>query len=333
MPPQISLVHQFEQQKRETLGLRFSLDGKRLGSTDGTDISLWQLDERGCWNYERSLPVQADFDFALDNRLYILSRQSLQVISLDDGKDSVTVPWVAMTESAFSPDRRWLITGDARRNILLWDLLTYQCSPIPIPFPNDYNETGESNETARNFRFTPDGQRIVFVVSSPDGYVHICSIDPIEKRIMRQKTFRHAGGLDLAISPNGKLLAAITSNHQIYNFKEEVYVYDLESLQLLHVFPQTTDKRYFLLAFSPDSRYLASCKRDGLVDIFSLTTFDRVVSFAAHPGLATYATEPIGGLDWSKTGYIATGGASVFEHDMDKTDYSIKIWKVDSDKE
>jgi WD40 repeat protein len=77
------------------------------------------------------------------------------------------------------------------------------------------------------------------------------------------------------------------------------------------MFPQTTDEFYCLLAFSPDSQYLASCKTDGWVDIFSLKAFDRIAHFTAHPGLSSQATDPIGGLAWSQTGYIATGGASI----------------------
>ena len=72
-----------------------------------------------------------------------------------------------------------------------------------------------------------------------------------------------------------------------------------------------------------------SSKIDGMVDIWSISPFECIVSFAAHPDLSSYTSDPIGGLDWSTTGYIATGGASVFEKDMNKTDYTIKIWKVE----
>lgn len=184
-----------------------------------------------------------------------------------------------------------------------------------------------------NFRFTLDGQRLVF--SSKSGNVQICYFDPLQQELMLQKTFRH-GCINMAISPNGKILAMIVPNHKRYAaYKEEIYIYDLDSLgplQLLHVFPQTANGRYDLLAFSPNSQYLISSnsKLDGCVEILSLTSFDRTTSFAAHPGLWS---GPIGGLDWSKTGYIATGGASFFENDMDMEDYTIKIWKVEDEKE
>ena len=47
-----------------------------------------------------------------------------------------------------------------------------------------------------------------------------------------------------------------------------------------------------------------------------LSSFEHLVSFAAHPELTSQWSDPIGGLDWSKTGFLVTGGASVFENDM-----------------
>ncbi|HEU5377427.1 MAG TPA: hypothetical protein VFV38_18550 [Ktedonobacteraceae bacterium] len=67
-----------------------------------------------------------------------------------------------------------------------------------------------------------------------------------------------------------------------------------------------------------------------MVDLFSLKPFEQIASFAAHAGLATEAIDSIGGLDWSKTGYIATGGSSVFECERNKMDSTLKIWKVEN---
>jgi WD40 repeat protein len=225
------------------------------------------------------------------------------------------------------------VTGDAKRNILLWDLFTYQYSLIPVRFPRFRddpweNETTLAHETVRSLQFTSDGQRLIFLASSAEGDLHICHFDPVYKHLMRQKTFPH-GSVDLALSPNGKMLATIVVEPG-RGPVQDIYVYDLESFQLLHIFPQIDEDCYCLLAFSPDRQCLTSCKDNGLVDIFSLDSFDRIASFATHPGLSSHATDPIGGLDWSKTGFIATGGASVFDDVfLDRPDYTIKIWKVE----
>jgi WD40 repeat protein len=170
----------------------------------------------------------------------------------------------------------------------------------------------------------------VLFADGSEGSLHICSFDPEHRCITLQKTLPH-GMIDGVISPNGKLFAVIVSNDQIYDYKQDISVYDLKSLQLLHVFPQMTDDFYCLVAFSPDSQYMAICKTDGWVDLFSLASFDRIAQFVAHPGLFSDANDPIGGLAWSTTGYIATGGANVFEQDMKQADYTVKIWKVEEE--
>lgn len=337
MPLRISLVQQFDQQQSETWSLAFSPDGKHLASSDGYALYLWRLDERGTWGYKRSLlfPRASFLCFAPDSKRIAFrdTDENVRLLFLEDGKEGAVLSCPAATDCTFSPDGRWLVTGDTARHILLWDVLTSQSFLIPVRFPRFRDDPWEqemtlADETMRSFRLTPDGQRLVFLASSAEGYLHICHLNLEEKSLVRQATFPH-GSMNLAISPNGKLLAVVVSNHQVQFLKEAVSVYDVESLDLLHVFPQVTDEQYCLLAFSPDSRWLASCKTDGWIDIFSLETWTCETQFAAHPGLSTHASDPIGGLDWSKTGYIATGRASVFEQNMEKADYTIKIWRVE----
>jgi WD40 repeat protein len=330
MSLQISLIQQLKQHKEETWDLRFSLDGKRLVSSDGEALYLWQRDEDGRWEYERSLPFrQAAWPcFTPDSKMIAFYNQDdhIQIFPLD-GTKGVILLTLSQTQYAFSPDQRWIVSGDGLRSLRLWNLQTSESSLLPLPFPpfNNYprdQETDLSKEVLGWVRFTPDGQRVVFGASSREGYVQICQVDLAQKRLTRQKTLPLLGIMNQAIAPNGKLLAIV--------HLDEVHVYDLESFQLLQKFPEATEYSYSLVAFSPDSQFLMSSKDDGTVDIWSVSTFERVVSFAAHPGLMNDWTEPIGGLDWSRTGDIATAGASVFENDMEKEDYTIKIWRMEN---
>src|SRR5579883_712150 len=334
MQLRISLVSQFEQQQAETWALAFASDGKRLVSSDGNALYLWQLDETGNWDYERALPFRkATFPhFAPDGTMLAFGspEPSIKLISLD-GEEVATFPCPAHASWAFSPDQRWLVSTSSKREILLWDLVTYQSSSIALSFPAFARwKTKEdlSNERVGCFLFTPDGQQLVFGASSSQGYIHLCFFDPEHRRITQHTTFPVEGMLAGSISPDGKKLAMVIAHEQDAAYQQEVSVYDLASLQLLQVFPQVADDRYCLLAFSPDSQYLASCKDDGWVDLFSLVSFERVAQFAAHPGLSSHATDPIGGFDWSSTGYLATGGASVFAQDMKRVDSTIKLWKI-----
>src|SRR5258708_15525590 len=147
MAPQITLVHQFEQQQAETEGLQFSVDGKRLVSSDGNALYLWQLNESGCWTYERSLPFQNARQpfFAFDGKWLAWSNYEgfFRLISLEDEKEEKLFPYPARSNGAFSPDQRWLVAGDTNRNILLWDRLTHQYSLIPLPFPGFGENLGD----------------------------------------------------------------------------------------------------------------------------------------------------------------------------------------------
>lgn len=330
MPLRISLARQFEQQQSETLQLAFSQNGNQLISSDGRALYLWQLQEGGNWTYERSLPVRGAgiLRFASDIVFYV-EEGLLKLISFE-GQEKATFPHPSSRFWAISPDLRWLVSSDSARHLLLWDLVSRQSFSIPIPFPPSEQwkkGTHVSDEPVLRFLFTPDSRQVVLFADGVEGSLHICSFDPEHGHIRLQKTLR--GMIDGAISPDGKMLAIILSNDQVFNYKEDIYLYNLESLDLLHVFPQTTHERPCLLAFSPDSQWLASAKSEGSVDLFSVETWACETQFAAHPGLSSHATDPVGGLDWSTTGYIATGGASVLERDMDKTDYTIKIWRVD----
>lgn len=338
MPPRISLVHQFEQQQSETWELAFSHDGKQLVSSDGKALYLWQLNKEENWNYERSLPFrEATFPrFAPNGQMIAFGGQKefVKLISID-GQELAAFPSPSHARWAFSFDGRWLVCSDREwRGILLWDLSTYQNYHIPMPFAAFEDEIGFLKESVGRFCFTPDSQRLALGGTDDNGQgcIYICHFDAVNKQLLPQKIFPR-GCMDLAISPDGRMLATIDYRPARGPIRQEIYVYDLESFQQLGYFPCKEGDFYCLLAFSPDSRFLASCTDEsGSVDLFSLETFEQVASLEAHPGLFTHAGESIGGLDWSKTGFIATGGANVFKNDMEKTDYTIKIWRVEDNR-
>jgi hypothetical protein len=65
-----------------------------------------------------------------------------------------------------------------------------------------------------------------------------------------------------------------------------------------------------------------------------LATFERVAFFEAHTGPKPHErhwSEIIGGLDWSTTGYLATGGTRFLGEDMLKEDRSVIIWKIEEE--
>ena len=281
MPPRISLVHQFDQQQDETLQLAFSQDGKQLASSDGHALYFWRLNENENWSYEYVLPLQGAgiLRFAPDI-IFFIEGESVKLLTFD-GRETAIFPRPFSRFWAVTPDLHWLVSNDKGRAIRLWNLASHQSFPIPLPFLRDeqnIKNTDLSDECVLRFLFTPDSQQVVLFASSPEGDLNICSFDPEQRHITLQKTL--PGMIDGAISPNGKMLAIILPNEQIFAYKEDIYIYNLDSQQLLHLIPQITKTGYSFLAFSPDSRYLASCKSDGWIDIFSLDSFEQEIGRA-----------------------------------------------------
>ncbi|HEU5377428.1 MAG TPA: hypothetical protein VFV38_18555 [Ktedonobacteraceae bacterium] len=116
MPPRIILVHQFDQQQAETETLQFSFDGKRLVSSDGYVLYLWQLHDDGNGSYERSLPFchAVRSAFVLDGKWLAFSdyKGLSRLISLENETEEKILPCPARANGAISPDQRWLVTGD-----------------------------------------------------------------------------------------------------------------------------------------------------------------------------------------------------------------------------
>ena len=340
MALRISLIQQIERHRDVTWDLSFSLDGKRIVSSDGEAIYLWKLYDNQLWDLDRSFPIHKAGKpcFTPDGTMiaFLFHEKSIRLITLD-GKEVSTFPVFSRSTFALSPDQCWLVSGGEGHPIMLWDLHTFQSFAIASPFLGSQENLEESemdwsDEVIEHICFTPDSQRLVLAVANGQGFgrVHVCHFDPVHKKLQRQTTLRY-GSIDLALSPNGKLLATIDSQ-STRGLIQAIYLYDMDSFQLLHSFPQEGQDCYGLLAFSPDNHYLISSKDNGIVDVFSVNPFERIASFDDHPDLVTYVTDPIEGLDWSSTGYIATGGAGAFEYDPLLDDNSIKIWKVEEEE-
>lgn len=331
MSLRISLLHEFEQHEDETYRLCFSPDGNTLWSSDGTAVYHWQRGSGDSWNYCQRLPGGAfDLQCTADGKMLVFwdGEKSIRFLSYD-GKEVMALSHPdqgIVIDFAVSPDQHWLVRDGKNGTLLLYDLLKHEWTPIGVP---DQPET--SDGTVGCLRFALGGLGLVFVASSSEGQIHICHFDPEHDRYAIRRILPIFGVQGMKISPDGKLLAITNVGADSIR---GVYVYDLERLQLLQKFSASIDAYYDLLAFSPDSQFLASSRDEGILDIWSLTTFECVASFEAHPGPRPHErhwSETIGGLDWSTTGYLATGGTRFQRDDMPKEDRSVRIWKIENE--
>lgn len=329
---QISLLHEFEQHEDETYHICFSPDGNTLWSSDQIALYQWQRSSGDTWSYCRRFPVESyHFQCTADGKMLVFrdgAQKSIRFLSYE-GRELMTLSHPDQSLSfdfALSPDQCWLVTDGKGGNLLLWDMVNHQWSSLSVP---DQPDTAEG--TANSFRFALGGLGLVFIASNYEGQIHICRFDPEHDHYAIRRILPIFGICGMKVSPDGKLLAITNLGADSIR---GVYVYDLEQLQFLQKFPAPIGTHYDLLAFSPDSQFLASSRGNGILDIWSLATFECLVSFEAHPGPRPHErhwSETIGGLDWSTTGYLATGGTRFQRDDMPKEDRSVKIWKIEDE--
>lgn len=331
----VSLASVFRSHEDETWGLSFSLDGQTLLSSDGKTLSCWQWDGQ-FWGYAQRFSTPAfSPSSAPDGTAFVfLDDQNYLQVRFLDGSPEKTFhhPDQARTEVIFSADGRSLLTMSLSRDLLVCDLQTAQFrllhteeAQAEASLSPQWRETQHFVPDPHYLHCTADGKRLIYTALSREGSVHLYHYDATRFQIQKEQTLPIQEALEVQITRDGRRLACISQG--------DIFFYELSApfrcLARLH--DPKEHEEYSLLAFDPTGQYLASSTTGGEVHIWSTATFEHMLAFAAHPHLARSWSDPIGGLDWSKTGYIATGGASVFEQTPSMTDYTLKFWKVEVD--
>jgi WD40 repeat protein len=205
---------------------------------------------------------------------------------------------------AFSPDGRYLVTGNAKGSVQVWD-----------------GDTGQEVGTLAIHRreihglvFSPDGEHLAS--ASGDGEVKLWDAMRLDKQYLDGNAepcippirARVAGpGLNIAFSPDGRRLA--TGGE-----KNTVIIWDVPTGEKLLTLWGEHSGEVYTLAFSPDDdgRWVASGGEDGSVKVWNSRTGDLIHSFRGHTGL-------VSSLSFSPDGRRLVSGS------RDKT---VKIWDL-----
>jgi WD40 repeat protein/serine/threonine protein kinase len=176
---------------------------------------------------------------------------------------------------AFSPDGKYLITGNGARLVEVWDAYTGQ----------RIHMLGTHTGVLRGLAFSPGPDHKYLASMSSDGEVKLWDAKRLGEKGVPHHPLRsfpaHSPGvgLSMAFSPDGKRL--VTGGKE-YTVK----IWDVETGDLLNKLSGHNGDVY-TVAFSPDGRLVASAGEDSTVKVWDSRTGDLLRSFRGHTGLVS----------------------------------------------
>jgi WD40 repeat protein len=315
---------------------RFSPDDSVVVSADDHTVRIWTVGQK---ELQRVLAISsAHLAFSPDGTLLAFATLA-SVVQLRSLQGEVSTDFPAhehlVTGLAFSPNGRYIATGDGVGYVRLWDIASQRLLVSFRAAPQHVTEPGRPAAAAAELlSFASEGKRLAVVCEDKRGHVQLWEIDSSGTGAQWLAAAAH----DLSVwamgfSPDGRLLAATDFG------RNGVHLLDADTLasrgQLL-----VENEIFKAIAFSPDGRWLALTGAAGTIYIWDLTSRHIVEVLAAHTDGCDWRTNAqiwaIGDIDWAPSGrLIATSGTSPFTHyDLatgrfrGPADYTVKLWEV-----
>ena len=199
--PDTPEVLQFEHYTDNVNSIAFSPDGERLAASGDEGITLWSVTEKrfiDSFDYDTATVAfspdgQRIAGASWDLNLWdITDSSNFKKISLFAHRTHDAFVWTI----AFSPDGRWLVSGDSQGEIKVWDVQNERAA-IPSLKGGD--------SSVRSLKFSPDKTNHILASAGPDGDVILWRTRDwqIGHRISTGTV------LDLAFSPDGNTLASV----------------------------------------------------------------------------------------------------------------------------
>ena len=243
-------------------------------------VQIFNTDTNGVWSVA----------FSSDGKTILTGQDNnVRLWNVQSGQELRQFPGDINSLAVFSPDGRYILTGDATDKAKLWDLQSGQA----------IQQFSVGDAIIMSISYSPDGKYAV--TGDTNNTATLWDIKTGQK--IRQFIDTNSV-LSIAFSPDSKFLVTTT-------FDKTATLWQVDTGAQVRVFTGHTGE-VWAVAFSPDGKYIVTGSRDQTARLWDVQTGKELHKFAGH-------------IDWVNAVAISPDGRYLATGSADKT---VILWDI-----